>query len=56
MYCETCPIRDHCKAYDEAERDEDNSYYPKAVVRVEDYYEPPCPLKELITKAEGGTR
>lgn len=48
MYCETCPIRDHCSAYEEAEKENDNSYHRQAVIRVNTYSEPSCPLLELI--------
>ena len=50
MRCETCPIRYHCDAYDEAERDNDNSYHHQTVVRVPDYSELGCPLLKLIKK------
>lgn len=53
MYCETCPVRNYCKAYDIAERDNETSYHPQGVIRVDDYNEPPCPLLKLIQKEEG---
>lgn len=48
MYCETCPVRDYCEAYRNAEVDNNNSYHPQTIVRVDDYDEPPCPLLEII--------
>lgn len=41
-------IRNYCKAYEAAEDDTSTSYHPQAVVRVNDYDEPPCPLIKLI--------
>jgi len=49
--CETCPIRNSCPAYCEADNDNDYSYHPKQIVRVPDYS---CPLLRLI-KAEALT-
>lgn len=50
--CELCPIQDHCPAYEEAEKDNANSYYPQQVVRVSDWAKPPCPLIKLIRKVK----
>ncbi len=50
MRCETCPIRYHCDAYDEAEKDNRNSYHSQDVVRVAEYSESSCPLLKLIEK------
>ncbi len=48
MYCETCPVRDYCIAYREAERDNDNSYHRQVLVRVSDWNEPTCPLLAIV--------
>lgn len=48
MYCETCPIRDHCEAYTRAEIDNNGSYHSQIIVRVSTYSEPSCPLLKLI--------
>ncbi len=48
MKCETCPIRNYCDAYNEAERDNWNSYHRQDVVRVNEYNESGCPLLKLI--------
>lgn len=53
MYCETCPVRNYCKAYEAAEDDDRNSYHHQAVVRVSIYDTPPCPLLRLIQKQGG---
>lgn len=45
MYCETCPVRNHCKAYSDAEKDNNNSYHPQQVVRADSY---DCPLAKLV--------
>ena len=47
MECETCPVRYYCEAYTEAERDNDTSYHPQAVVRV---YEFSCPLRKIVQR------
>ncbi len=52
MYCETCPVRDFCPAYEEAERDNRNSYHPQTIVRVSGYSEPGCPLLDIVKKTE----
>ena len=56
MYCETCPVSDHCEAYREAEKDNCNSYHPQSVVRVSDYSEPACPLLNIVRKPESGRK
>lgn len=53
MYCETCPIRNYCKAYEVAEKDNGTSYQPQQVVRVESYADPPCPLLKIAKAKEG---
>ena len=51
MYCETCPVRDYCMAYESAREDNDTSYHRQGVVRVDDYDEPPsCPLLKIVKK------
>lgn len=52
MYCETCPLRNHCVAYEKAEKDNYNSYHPQTVIRVSDYSEPKCPLLDIVSKAK----
>ena len=47
--CEKCPISIHCKSYDEARKDNMNSYHQQDVVRV---YYGDCPLVALIKPEE----
>ena len=48
MYCETCPIIDHCHAYTKAGENNRNSYHPQNIIRVSSWDEPGCPLLEVI--------
>ena len=54
MQCELCPIKHQCPAYERAYEDNETSYHPQKVVRVEDYYEPSCPLVKLIEQMPKG--
>ena len=45
MYCETCPVRDYCVAYEEAEKE---IYHPQIIVRVNSYDMPGCPLLDIV--------
>lgn len=42
--CNKCPITDYCEAYHKAVEDNNNSYHPQEIVRV-DYDE--CPLMRV---------
>lgn len=55
MRCELCPIQSQCPAYDKAERDNQSSYHPQSVVRVDSYDELGCPLLKLIDKENDET-
>lgn len=48
MYCETCPVRNYCRAYEQAERDNETSYHPQQVTRVGDCNDLPCPLLAIV--------
>ncbi len=50
MKCEMCPIQYQCPAYKNADKDNNNSYHPQTVVRVDTYDEPGCPLLKMIDK------